>query len=264
MRQFLLFVVLIALLAGCGPKVSEEKPGLCVPYDLQILPDHEKLTVVWKNDCATLISGYNIFIGAGREADKPFNTTVYPGDTNPDDGVVQFEANGLANGVRYFVSVRTVFPDQTESALSEPVLAACGVREEIALSVRYKSQQDGYSFEEAEYVRANDLANDLYYLHKDGKDYLGSPARLDGFLRGSKFAGLDVSGEYELIWNKLSRAVEGSLKDRIAVGTNQWIRLETADGANAFMKVLGFSGEGADRQIKLFVAYSSVRGEVVL
>jgi len=264
MKQVFLFAALITLLAGCGPKVAEEKPGRCVPYDLQVLPDHEKLTIVWKSNCTTLISGYNIFIGEGAESDKPFNSTVYPGDTNPDDGVIQFEANGLANGVRYFVSVRTVFPDQTESESSGQMVVACGVREEIVLSVGYKSQQDGYSMMKGEYVRANDLANDLYYLHKDGKDYLGSPSRLDGFLRGSKFAGLAVSGEYGQIRNKLSRALQGLFEDRITVTPGQWIRLQTTDGTSAFLRILGFSGEGADRKIRLFVAYSSVAGEVIL
>ena len=264
MKQVSLLLLMVSLLAGCAPKVSEEIPGGCVPYDIQVEPNHEKLTIIWKNDCPRLISGYNIYISSQPNSEKPFNKAVYPGDTNPDDDLIHFDANDLTNGVKYFVSVRTVFPDLSESRPSKQITTACGVRGEIKLSVRYRSDQDGYSFERGQYVRADDLTNDLYFLHKDGKDYLASPNRLDGFLRSSKLSIVAVAGDYGQVRDQLVALTIDPSEDRIMIESGQWIMLGTSDGATAFLRVLGFTGEAADREVGLYVVYSSTPGVIIL
>ena len=114
---------------------------------------------------------------------KPFNPTPFPGDTNPDDGVEHFTAEGLQNGVTYYVTIRTVYPDGTLSPPSREVGVVCNPRGEVEISIRYESEHDGYSFAGDRYVRADTDENDLYFFSKDGIDYIASPDRLDGFLK---------------------------------------------------------------------------------
>ena len=275
MTRIITAILIVAVVAGCGPKVSEEIPSECVPKDMRVLPNSGMMTVIWKSDCRRLIGGYNIYISEeplakaypGQEVPSSvaaFNLTPFPGDTNPDDGEEHFVAEGLTDGVKYYVTVRTVFPDRSLSKPSEEIVISCGARGEIELPIRYRSDNDGFSFARNDYVSSTDLANDLCFFSKDGVDYLMSPSRLDGFLKENKLALLKFRGELNAVRAKVAASGTTPAEERVAVKKGDWVHIRTNDNKNALVQVLDVSGQGDDRRIKLFVAYSSVTGELVL
>ena len=281
MRHFLiasivlLAVVLLLTGVGCGPKkVADETATGCCPEDLQVEVNDGRMDVQWTADCSNLISGYNIYISekplvakypgaALPETVEPFNHSTYAGDTNPDDGVEHFIAESLENGKEYYVSVRVVNPDRTMSRPSNEVLAVCGPRGEMEISIRYKSERDGYSFDKNEHVRADDMANDLYFFSKDGVDYLASPSRLDGFLKANRFGKLKAKGDLARIVQALPKLKSQPKDEKLAVKKGDWVHLRTVDKTNALLKVLDVRGEGNQRTIKLYFAYTSVPGKLV-
>ncbi len=159
-RTKLTFLLCVTILfwINCAPKrVVEEAPSGCVPHDVRVDVNDGSMIVSFKETCEVLKSGYNIYISRQPLADDypgqtlpasvvPHNHPVFPGDTNPDDGIEQYEAKGLENGVPYFVSVRTVFPDRTLSKPSQELVTVCGPRGEMELAIRYTSDNDGFSF----------------------------------------------------------------------------------------------------------------------
>jgi len=265
----------IALLDGCGPqKAPRETSDVCYPYATRVEVNDRQMTVIWKKKCNQLISGYFIYISKEPlskrfpsmelpESVAPFNYTPFPGDTNPNDELEHFVAKGLDNGVKYYVSVRVVYPDRTLSNPSNEVLAVCGPRGEIDLSIRYKSERDGFSFEKNAYVRADDIDNDLYFYSKDGTDYLASPNRLGGFLKANKFYILPLKGEFEQVKTKLSLFGSTPTQDRVAVNEGDWVHILTPDRKNALVKVLSISGEGEHRSVRLFYAFSPFPNEAI-
>ena len=273
---FLMCCVSAAFLSGCGSgsrpeKASEDRIGRCWPYDLSVEVNDGVMEVVFMDACSRLKSGYNIFISRQPIADKypgatvpvsikPHNHPVYPGDTEPDDGIVHYTAERLENGVEYYVSARMVFPDQSMSKPSNEVLAVCGPRGEMELSVRYKSDHDGFSFDRNKYVRADNVQNDLYYSTKDGKDYLSSPKKLDGFLRTTTLKKLPMRGGIRQVRSHLKDYQSWSAADRLEIRSGDWILLQTADDTYGLVKVLGFEGEGEKRKVSLFYAYSARKG----
>ncbi len=277
MTNFVRFICLgltIAFVLGCAPKkVADEVATGCVPADLKVEVADRAMTVVFTPSCNQLISGYYIYISeeplTAYVQDtvlpgtiRPFNLTAFSGDTNPDDGIEHFEADGLENGKKYFVSVRTIFPGRTLSRSSAEIPAVCGPRGEMQLSIRYKSDRDGFSFEQNGYVSADNLANDLYFFSKDGQDFLTSPVRLDGFLRDNRLMSLPFKGEYEQVKSRVMAAGEIPNQERIEVEKGSWVLLYTADKRFALLKVLEFSGEGEKRVIRLFYVYSALDDEI--
>lgn len=260
---------------SCGPgKVPEETAGKCYPEDLRVDVNSHTMDVSWKNGCDQLISGYNIYISDKPlaaaypgpdlpETVQPFNPAAYSGDTNPDDGVEHFIAERLENGKKYYVSVRTVYPDRTLSRPSEERVAVCGPRGEIELSIRYKSNQDGFSFEQNQHVRADDSNNDLVFYSKDGEDYIDAPSRLNGFIKANRILKTSLSGSFDQIRRQAAELKGDPTKDRVAVEKEDWLWVRTPDGTNALVKVLDIQGTGSERRIKLFFAYSPLAGEMV-
>jgi hypothetical protein len=263
MKWLATYIAAFALLAclSCGPpKLAGEQTATCRrPYDVSTESNDAGLTVGWKIDCPQLISGYNVYIAPtsienfgdiSTMSKKPHNDAVYPGDTDPDDPVVYYEASGLDNSVLYQVAVRVVFPDRTLSAPSEPVLARCGPRGEFELVSRYSGERDGYSFGLGEHVRVDDLNNDLYFYSKDGRNYVASPSRLDGFLRTNLM--MHQSGRWNIEEYILrgNRHGEKPTEDRVEIRKGDLIWMTTSEGDQAQLRVLSIEvadGKGAVR-----------------
>ncbi len=276
-RSLLVAITLwVAILGfGCGPPRMEHGTKRdCIPYDLEVRVDNRAMTVMWKSECNRLISGYNIYINESPTSDvdaavtpgesaEPYNHTVFAGDTDPSDGIEHFVAEPLENGVRYYVSVRVVFPDRSLSLPAGEETVICGPRREIELAVRYSSDQDGFSLDDNIYVRADDISNDMYFYSKDGRDYLASPDRLGGFLRANRFASLPLSGEFDSVKRLLPPITNLATTDRIAVKPGDWLLLVTPENTHALVKVLGFSGVGKGRRVRLFLAYCPAAGELL-
>ncbi len=266
---------LLALsLTGCGPRtIPREEVSVCRVYGTAVAVDDGTMTISFKEDCQRLISGYYVYISReplverypGSELPpsiESFNHTPFPGDTEPDDAIEHFEATGLENGVKYYASVRVVFPDRTLSEPSNEVMAVCGPRGEIELAVRYTSDRDGFSFEQDAYVEADALNNDIYFFSKDGVDYLGSPSRLGGFLKRNAFGTLPLKGDFDRIRQHLVLNTRPT-EDRLPVAVGDWIHVLTEKDTHALVKVLDISEQADRRHIRLFYAYCPLAGEPV-
>ncbi len=265
----------ITLVSGCGPtKIAEEKSTACEPRDIQVDAANESLDISWRDDCTELKSGYNIYItdtplvskypnGEIPTSVKPFNLTTYPGDTDPEDPVEHFVAKGLENGTKYFVSVRVVNADQTMSKPSKEVAAVPGPRGEIELSIRYNGNDDGYSFDKNEYVRADASTNDLYFYSLKGKDYLASPDRLNGFLKKNRFAKLSFHGDFAALRKQIDRIKTSPSQEKLEITPGDWLLIRTDTKTWALVNVLGLTGSGDQRKVKLFFAYDPAPGEMI-
>jgi hypothetical protein len=273
-KRIFICLIPVLLFFGCGPKEITEERLTCSPTDINVDVNHEMMNVSWVNPCERLISGYNIYISETPLSQKysntelpssvkPFNDSSFAGDTNPEDGIEIYEAKNLENNKKYYVSVRMVNPDLTLSKPSEEVLAVCGARENIELSIRYKSDKDGYSFNNNQYVRADNTKNDLYFFSKDGIDYLNSPHKLDGFLNVSKFGKLSYKGDFSNIRSKTQTLRFKTDQDKVEINKNNWLIMKTSSGNYCLINVVGFSGSKENRKVQLFVAYSSVPNELI-
>jgi len=266
---FSVIAIVIALgLVSCGPpKVKPEQAGNCVPSNLIVETNDGVMNLSWNTNCKQLISGYYIYISDEPIVEKyptsvlpssvkAFNNTVFPGDTERDDQVEHYIANGLDNARRYHVSVRTVFPDRTLSAPSDEIIAVCGPKGQIELGVRYRSNQDGFSFLTQDYVAAKNVANDLCFYSQNGVDYLESPSRLDMFLRGTRLRLLPFHGDLNEIQKQLSEMKTRAFEDRINIKKGDWVWLTFPEGYHALLHVLDITGQEKDRRISLFYAFS--------
>ena len=271
----LFLISLTMILCSCGPQMKGAFPPGCRPNDLKTEVDSGKMTVNWRSDCKRTISGYNIYISREPLAEKyghtqlpnnvyPYNENPYPGDTNPDDSSVVYEALGLTDGVKYYVSVRTILPDGMQSRPTNEIVSVCGPSGEVELFQRYKSEHDGFSFSKEQLTRADSDQNDIYYFHADGVDYLNSPKRLNGFLRDIKLSRLPTTGTLEQVKRKGRELSSIPIEDKVSVITGDWVRVLTPEGTGALVQVLGFSGEGDERKIKLFYSYSPLKDEPYL
>lgn len=265
--------VICSLLLSCGPPGQSDEGGAdCIPLGVETVVNREVMTVSWIPNCSRINSGFNIYISQqplaatypGTEVPdeiRPYNKQPFPGDTDPSDGREHFEAVGLTDGLPYYVSVRIVYPDGTVSKPSEEIMAVCGARGEIELSLRFKSKKDGFSFGRNDYVRADGVDNDLYFFSRDGEDFLASPTRLGGFLRATKLAILPFRGELEDIGPTLEASSPTS--DRVEIGVGDWLHLLTDNGGEAILKVKSFAGQGDQRRIHLQYAFSPGPGPLV-
>ena len=264
-------VLVIGLVAGCGPKKqpAEELSTACVPYEIAAEVNDGLITVLFKSECASLISGYNIYLSKEPLVEKypgmdlpafiePHNHPVFAGDTNPEDGIEHYDAERIENGVTYYIHVRTMFADRTLSKPSPEIAVVAGPRGQFDLSIRYKSEQDGFSFAQNGYVRADGEPNDLYFYAKDGQDYLASPDRL-GFLRTTRFRTLPYKGDLAGITSRLSAEPLPS-DDRVRVKKGDWVEVMTADKTFALIKVVDIVGDGDDRRLRLQYAFSPAVG----
>ena len=109
MKRVLVVMLAVVSLTGCGrQRVSDETRATDAPTELAVEVDNRSMTVSWHRHQGRLISGYYVYISeeplaAYRneavlpESVQPFNRIPFAGDTNPEDGVEQFVAEGLEN-----------------------------------------------------------------------------------------------------------------------------------------------------------------------
>lgn len=255
-------ILLLSLLASCGPpQPGSDYSYTKYPHDLDIQVNNGMMMVSWKVAGSGLISGYNIYISheplSGNIADaEPFNTSVFAGDTEPDDSVERFEALGLFNSVDYHVSVVVVYPDGRLSKPTKEIHAVCGMRREIELQFRYVGSQAGFSFMGNDYVASDGDANDLYFYSKDGTDYLASPSRLDGFLRNTKLRKVQSGGSLKEVERAVMVMSSLPNADRVTISEGDWVWLKTPDLGRVLINVLSLEGKRKDRRVHLFIAHN--------
>jgi len=275
MKKILALFILSGLLFSCGGP-QKETFGVSTntfAYDLNVEVDREEITLAWLLNKRGMISGYNIYISEVPLAKKypatylpenikPYNSTFFPGDKNPRDGIEHFTAKDLKDGVKYYVTVRVVMADRSLSEPSNEVVAVCGARSEFELSFRYREKTDGYSFDRDEHVRADDSDNDIYFYAKDGIDYLASPSRLDGFLKNNKLLVLPYKGNFRFVQEKMKNYGGTPSEDRVSVEKGNWVLIKTDKNTHALVQVLDFEGEGEKRKARLYLAYCPLPGEM--
>ncbi|MFQ5500396.1 MAG: fibronectin type III domain-containing protein [Candidatus Zixiibacteriota bacterium] len=271
MKRTLCTLLAVTIMLACkAPQPGSETVGR-TPYDLKVDVNDQSMSVSWHVRGEGLFSGYNIYISEEPLAKvypsndlpqsvRPNNTTPFAGDTNPDDDLEHYDALGLENGIKYFVTVRAIGTDRTLSKPSNEVAAVCGPRGEITLATRYNATNDGYSFEKNQYVRADDLDNDLYFYSREGVDYLASPSRLDGFLRANRLLNLGDVGTLidaaAMVEDKNIAVIE----DRLSIKQGDWLYIVTPETRHALVHVLSFSGADQQRTVQLYFAYSTLPG----
>jgi hypothetical protein len=263
-------VLLVLMTAGCGP--PREKIQLlrtiCTPSNLVVKSGDQKIYLKWDTNCSdsVLISGYYIYLENYPLYDRfydrlppsqivPFNLAPYPGGTEPEDAFETMEITNLPNGVEYYVSVRTVFPDRSLSYSSNEVSVICRPEGEFTLAFRYTDLNDGFSLKTAQPVRADDELNDLFFFNKDGVDYLESPHRLNGFLRKSLFYSL---GKTRDIYQYTSFDIDIPPIERMPVREGESYLIKTADGNYAVLRIEKISGTGKERSLNIKYIYQTV------
>ncbi len=272
----LLLIVTILFSAGCGPSVKPAKEyagDVCFPSNLQVQPGDHKVSLRWNTNCddSTLLTGYYIYLTKEPIPEKiltqpppetlePFNNSAYPGDTDPETAYETMTIDNLDNGVEYYISVRTVYPDYTQSVSSEQISFIPRPEGSFTLGIRYSDFKDGFSFSMGEHVEADRLENDLYYYAKDGFDYLASPHRLNGFLRETNFYSL---GSTESIYDYDSLELDYEPVSRIPVAEGHSYLVETEDNRYAKIRIKNIAGSGDKRKLSISYIYQPAENTMV-
>ncbi len=262
----LLILFVLLTMSGCAPRKQAPSEARYDrhPFGIAAEVDDAMMVVSWKTAGQGLISGYNIYISEEpllSDSDElppgaePHNRTVYAGDTDPHDEIEHYEASGLENGVLYYVHVRVVYPDRTLSPPTEEITAVCGPRGEIELAVRYQGKPDGFSFLRDDYVDADDVANDLYYFHRDGRDFLVAPSELGGFQRANRFRVLRVKGDLDQVSKDLPAQGPRPSDSRVEIARGDWIWIITPEEYHALVRIDGFTGTDEVPRVRLFYAF---------
>lgn len=272
-RAFLMGVAWLCLW-GCAPSktttvLPPETP--IVASDIQVVdvrvePGDRRMTVEWKKLGEGLFSGYNIYISENAtpaDTDAPFNLEPYPGDTDPDDGRETFQAENLENGRRYYVTVRPILPDRSLGSRSNQATTMCGPRGEVTIEARYSGEHDGLALETGAYVRANSRQSDLYFYTNEGKNFLASPDRLDGFNKKTKFSKLKLKGSLAEIRTEVGKLKIDPVDERVEVAAGDWILVRTADARNGLLRILDVEGKGKTSRVRLDFVFCPAVGEMV-
>jgi hypothetical protein len=226
-------------------------------YDLRIINGDGMATIVWKSDKkpGQAIRGYNIYISEKANPDlaevQPFNSVPYPGDTDSDISVETFEALPLENGVEYFVSVRSVGLDGTES---EPtgVLSFVPRKEgTFVLKQNFQANESGFDFGKGVSIPAQSEGNDIYLYSKPGENGFGSPKRLGGILRNTLFMDLGTKTDFDELGFFETESFSGMEKLVIHPGHVYILKTEK----NCFGKLRVESVRGRQGQKEVVIRY---------
>lgn len=264
-------VLVITMAAGCGaPRRAVVVRTECAPTNLVVKSNNRGMFLRWDSNCPenTVLSGYYIYLEEKPLYDKyayrnvprsvkPLNESVYPGDTDPEDSFETMKIDNLDNGVEYFVSVRTVYPDNSISVSSNEVGVVCRPEGEFDLAFRFSDLNDGFSFISGTAVRADGEENDLYFYHKDGFDFIASPHRLNGFLRKSKFYSL---GKTKDIYQYPELDLDIPPVEKMPVIDGESYLIHTADNRYVKIRIERVWGEKKERKLRIKYIYQTAEG----
>ena len=231
--------------------------------------DHIELTWrTFRND-RDLIKGYNIYVAnfpglAGLTDENPelkrflYDNSTYPGDT---DGIIDSESISIQPvmmGTRYFVHVRTAFPDGHQGPPSEEREVIARPRGSMTLGPRFSGAKEGFSFASDREVPSLSDSNDVYlFIGRDGP-HLGSPARLDASLRRTAFSNMGPSAsieDYPACFNPPDRT------DKIAVLSGQTTLVTLNDGRMAKLRPRNLTGGRDSLRVTFDYIYQPIIGE---
>lgn len=260
---FLLALFLGAL--SCGGPQSGGARKSCVPSDLIYVPMERGVYLEWRPNCgqSRAINGYNFYVtpAAGASGDfpsrVPHNSVPYPGDTDGDRALETAELKELESGIEYLAAVRILFPDGSESKPSNVVRFITMPSGKFTLAGRYQGDNDGYALARGEYVRADNSANDLYFMARADGDYLLSPSKL-GF--GLKTVRLAKVGQYSSLAESTRADSPDGGAQEIKVKAGDVIELYTEDNHYARVYIKALRGKDKKRTIDIAYMYNSIAG----
>jgi hypothetical protein len=177
-------VILLSALFSCGPKPAFKKQN--VPYEIKVETRSGGGVLYWRvnRQSNSPISGYNVYIAESSDSNaKLYNNTPYPGDTDGDINRESIELAGLENGRKYYVYIRTVFPDGKLSQPSARIELVPFSQGRLEISQNHTTGQSGYSFDKERYTQARDFDNDFYIYATANITGISSPSRLHSGLR---------------------------------------------------------------------------------
>jgi hypothetical protein len=232
----------------------------------------DKFRLVWEIDRerADIIRGYNVYVSDdGSVASLPpdskrlrkhlYQASTYPGDTDGDIRRESITIERLEPGIRYYVHVRTVFPNGQQSPPSEEQEVIPRPRGRIVLSPRFSGGDDGFSFRRNEIVPPTSEANDLYLYTTAEGVFLASPSRLNRGLRETRFVALGPSDSLD-DYPRLERPWEGEEKIDVKVGHSIGLILEGEHLAK--LRPVAVEGSREDGpQVVFEYVYQPVKGE---
>jgi hypothetical protein len=275
-----ILLVLGLTLAACGPKppppdttvVSPKNRSRLTPQLKVANVQKDQFDLIWKVDRnrTDLIRGYNVYVSedgsvAGLSPDSKrlakylYQASTYPGDTDGDIRRESITVERVEPGVRYYVHVRTVFPNGEQSPPSEELDVIPRPRGRIVLSPRFSGGDDGFSFRRDKIVPPTSEANDLYLYTTTEGFFLASPSRLDQGLRETRFVDLGPSDSLD-DYPRLERPWTG--EERIGVEVGHSIGLILDDEHLAKLRPVAFESSSEDRpQVVFEYVYQPVKGE---
>ena len=231
--------------------------------------DHLELTWHTFRRERDVVRGYNVYVSGSAglaglpEGDSSLSGFLYGGSTYPGDtdGIVDSESISIAPvvmGRRYFVHVRTVFPDGHQGPPADERDVIARPRGALTMPSRFSSKDDGFAFASDRNVPSLSDSNDVYlFVGKDGP-YLGSPSRLDPLLRGTRFSSLGSSASID---DFPTCPVPSGSSDKIAVLSGWSILVLMADGRAAKMRPRETAGDRDSMVVVFEYVYQPVLGE---
>ena len=230
----------------------------CLPHDLVADSTAGNFArMAWNPGCPEIrvLRGFNIYLSrvplVGQNPDhdlspsiSPFNEEVYPGDTLGDPDRETFDLRGIDNATVYYVHVRAVYTDMTLSPPTNEVELVVYPQGEFTLMASFAGEHDGFSIAQSRYCRADDLDNDVYFFHKDGRDYLCSPSRLGPVNRNTRIYSFNEAGPLEDWWRIRPDAIPSN---KIELVPGRVFVIVTADGYPARLRVIRIDGVGDSR-----------------
>ena len=270
-------VILLASFAllSCGPKPKKEitTEGKCLPYGLTVDSTASSYALIaWHPGCpgARILRGFNIYVSPVPLADKypagnlpsdirPYNREVYPGDTLGNPTRESYAIEDLENATQFFVHVRDVYIDGTLSPPSNEIPLVVYSQGEFTLVPSFGGDHDGFDFADGDYCRTDALNNDVYFYHKDGEDFLCSPARLGPVNRDTRIYAAGT-GAPPGNWSQMKP--DNDFTDRVKLQEGGVYILITADGYPVRLRVVSMTGEGESRRITFdYICRPPVRSE---
>ncbi|MFQ5607373.1 MAG: hypothetical protein ACE5GA_05455 [Candidatus Zixiibacteriota bacterium] len=253
---------------GGGNTGGEGDYTSCVPTELTYVPQKTGVYLEWRPNCGKqrALKGYNFYItpaqnaaaGFPKKPGEPHNRVPYPGDTNPGRRIETAELKELDTGVEYLAVVRIVFADGSQSKPSNVVRFSALPSGEFTLVGRYQGDNDGFALARGVHVRADNSANDLYFMARNNGDFLLAPSKL-GF--GLKSVRLSKVGAYESLAKAAGANSPGGGSEEIRVSTGDLIELRIEGKHYARVFVKSVSGNGKARSINLQYVYQPSAGK---
>lgn len=272
--------LLLGVLQSCGPGAPHEEPTVDTKIEMRrrLVPDvtvdnvlKNVFDVTWVTHrrSGDIIRGYNVYVvtAAGLSelpADSPeliaslYGAATYPGDTDGDISTETIHIENVTSGTRYFVHVRTVFPDGGMGQPSREVEVVPRPRGQLTLCPMTGDCDGGYSFRLDQPVERTSEDNDIYIFLTKTEAFVASPSRLDRGLRATQFADLGPSASID-DFQRMDPNLAGA--EKLAIREGHSIGVILSGNRVAKLRPVEISQSGDNPRVVFEYIYQPVAGE---